>query len=366
MRTIRLAAILFVLLPTLASAAEPRIFIMGVWPNRLRLFDETSEEFVGELGLHHGAVTTYTVTAHTPDYERLFFVTDRMESVEVVDPSRREVVDELKISTPGRRVRIFAVAPNATGNLLYLHARGTRLENDRFVREPFELLLYDLDAHEVKETVRLPDEVKLDFLDTLTVSRDGGSLFIIGKDVYELSTETHEILDVITWSRPSSPGYGSVQVTGTVFTESEPGILYGTYQTTDPALHKSMSGLVRLDLNTKRFESFELGPALNVTSFSLSPDGAYGFAGIGDMAVIDMKSRRIIVRKKNFERGRTNNTIIVSADGTEIYVTGVGDSMQVYDARTLALRRVINIGADIMSAPLPLPRSAITASSANR
>ncbi len=175
-RTVQRVLALLLLFPALGAAAEPRIFIMGVWPNRLRLFDEQKQEFIGEFGLRYGAVTSYTVAAHTPDYRRLFFVTDRMEAVEVVDTARREVVDELKISTPGRRVRIFSVAPDPTGKLLYLHARGVGLETDRFTPEDFHLILYDLEAHEVRETLRLPQGVKLDFFDTLVVSPDGLSL----------------------------------------------------------------------------------------------------------------------------------------------------------------------------------------------
>ncbi len=88
-RIVQRVLALLLLFPALGAAAEPRVFIMGVWPNRLRLFDEQKQEFIGEFGLRHGAVTSYSVTAHTPDYRRLFFVTDRMEAVEVVDTTAR-------------------------------------------------------------------------------------------------------------------------------------------------------------------------------------------------------------------------------------------------------------------------------------
>ena len=147
--------------------------------------------------------------------------------------------------------------------------------------------------------------------------------------------------------------------------EVETGIFYGAYTTTDPVLEKGMSGILRLDLKAKSFESFELGPALAISVFALSPDGKRGFGGLGDMVVIDMETKRIIERKEAFERGRQNNTIIVSADGVEIYVTGVGDAMKVYDARTLELLRVIDVGGDLMSPPFPLPRSVVLSQPAN-
>ena len=71
-----------------AEAADPNLLIMGVWPDRLRLFDQTTESFVGELPLRHGAVTWYGNALATADFGRLFFITDRLESVEVLDTSQ--------------------------------------------------------------------------------------------------------------------------------------------------------------------------------------------------------------------------------------------------------------------------------------
>ena len=364
LQTVSRALLILLLGGTLSEAAEPRVFIMGIWPNRLRLFDEASQEFVGELGLRHGAVTSYTVTAHTPDLTRLFFVTDRMEAVEVVDPARREVIDELKISTPGRRVRIFAVAPDTEGKRLYLRARGVALETDRYSPEDFQILIYDLDARELEATLRLPEEVDFDFFDTMVVAPDGDSLFVIGREVYQLHPETLELIDRISWSKARASGYGGVG--GAALTETAPGIFYGAYSTTDPLLEKTMSGVLRLDLAKKSFESFELGPGLDVGTFAVSPDGTRAYAGLGDMVAIDLEKRRVLARKTSFERGRQNNTIIVSADGTEIYVSGVGYTMKVYDAVTLDLAREIDVGGDLMSPPFPLPRSVIFPKTADR
>ncbi len=251
---------------------------------------------------------------------------------------------------------IFAVAPDPTGKLLYLHARGVGLETDRFTPEDFQLILYDLEAHEVR-TLLFPEGVKLGFFDTLVVSPDGLSLFVIGSDIHELSTATHELVDQISWSKARASGFGGVE--SAALSEVEAGIFYGAYTTTDPVLEKGMSGVLLLDLKAKSFESFELGPALAISVFAVSPDGKLGFGGLGDMVVIDMETKRILEHKEAFERGRQNNTIIVSADGTEIYVSGVGDAMKVYDARTLELLRVINVGGDLMSPPFPLPRSVV-------
>src|SRR5215510_5673217 len=94
------SAILLVSFPALAAGS--RTLIMGVWPNELRLLDESTEQFVGSIPLRYGAVTGYGRIPHTPDFRRLYYITDRMEAIEVVDPEARKVVDELRISTPSR------------------------------------------------------------------------------------------------------------------------------------------------------------------------------------------------------------------------------------------------------------------------
>lgn len=338
-----------------ASAAEPRVFVMGVWPNRLRLFDERSESFTGEIQLRDGAVTNYGSIPHTPDYDKLFFVTGRMETVEIVDPVKMESVDSFRLSTPGRRVRISGLHPGPDGKLVYLQAGAVQLGSDRFTREDVELILYDVEAREVRETVELPPEVQLGFLPTLHVSADQKSLYVIGSSIWQLSTETHEIVDTIEWGKSAASGYGGIQAMG--LTQHEPDVFWGTYRTEDPLMKKDLWGVVRLDLNVREFDAFELGPALDVSYFALSPDGLRGYAGLGDFAVIDMTERRIVSRKEGFERGRTNMAIIVSADASKLYVTGVGNAIDVYDAESLIKERSIFVGADITSPALPLPSS---------
>jgi len=344
-----------VLFSTLASAAEPRVLIMGVWPNRLRLFDEATEEFTDEITLQDGAVTNYGSIPHTPHFEKLFFVTGRMETVEIVDPKSLESIDAFKLSTPGRRVRISGLTPGPTGNLLYLQAGAVQLQTDRFEREDVDLVLYDVANHEVKKTIELPSEIDLGFLPTLHVSADGESLYVIGETVWEISTSTHEIVDRIEWGKPRAAGYGGIRAMGMALLS--PSVFWGAYQTTDPLLERDLWGIARLDLIEKKVDTFELGPALNVSYFTLSPDGKYGFAGLSDLAVIDMESRRVIAHKEGFERGRTNMALIVSADGSKLYVTGVGNAIDVYDIATLSKTRSIFVGADITSPALALPRS---------
>ena len=77
-----------------------------------------------------------------------------------------------------------------------------------------------------------------------------------------------------------------------------------------------------------------------------------------DLISIDMESHQILLTKKKVEQGRVNNSIIVSYDGSKLYVSGVGDTIVVYDTETLEPIKKIFAGGDFTSAPVELPRSA--------
>lgn len=347
-------AALALLLSTIpALAAENRTLIMGLWPNQLRLLDEGTEEFVGEIRLRYGAVTGYGRTPHTPDFRRLYYITDRMEAVEVVDPETRQVVDELRLSTAGRRIRILNVYPHPGGTELILRVVAVGMDIDRFETEDTEYVVYDLNAHQVKESFRLPSEIRTDFTDPLPFSSDGSTFFVFGRDVYELSASTHEVVFKIPLATPREAGYGPLQSADLY--SPEPGVYYGLVTTTDPFLKKKMTGVLRLDLGQRVASSFEIGPKVDADVFAISPDRKTGYAGVKDLVKIDMESHRIVAMKKGFLRGRAATTLILSADGTKLFVTGVGDAIQVVDAESLELKRTIQLGRDLMANPLPLP-----------
>ena len=58
--------------------------------------------------------------------------------------------------------------------------------------------------------------------------------------------------------------------------------------------------------------------------------------------------------------------VSLSGDGTKLYVGGVGDQIQVYDAATLAHVKDIFAGGDFMATPVAVPRAAATPSGNTR
>jgi DNA-binding beta-propeller fold protein YncE len=350
----------------LASASEPRIHVMGIWPDRMRYFDEQTDEFFSEFRVRRGVVW-HQDAALLPDYSRLYVITDRLETVEVIDLAKSVVVDEFKLSSDSRTVRLLRMAVDPSGKAMYVSARPVMRKPDRLIAEKQQIVVYDLEAHEVKASFEPPKGV--DF-GRLGVSPDGKWLLLFGRDIHLLDTTNYEVVDKIVFSEPVGAGYGALRVS---LDESEPGqgIYHGVFRTTDPFLRNAMFGVARLDLSSRQTEIFELGPALRLGSFTLSPDEKRGYAiaqGTGaseelnDLVVVDMENMRVLARKEGFEQGRPNSSLTVSGDGTKLYVSGVGDRIHVYDTSTLELRKSIFAGGDVMLPALVFPRSVLAGS----
>jgi hypothetical protein len=343
--------------PSLAAAVEPRALLVGVWPNRLRFFDESTEELIGEMQLRYGAVTNVFGSDRTPDGRRFFFVTDRMEAVEVVDIASRTVVDEVKLSSPERRVRMYGAAPDAAGKVLFITVEAVRMEVDRFLPESVDVVRYDLESHRVIDSFPLPGEIEAMFLPPLLrASPDGKKLYVLSQNIYVLDAETHQILETIDLTKPRAPGYAAGGL-GFAPVELSPGILYGFYRSPDPILNKTMFGITRVDLERQEVESFDVSTDVKVEWFTVSPDGKRAYGGMGDMVAVDLETRKLLVRKERVEQGRQNTAMVVSSDGSKLFVGGVGPLIHVYDTKTLEPLRQIHAGGDVMNPPQAIPKS---------
>ncbi len=351
----QLALALLLLAPCVSAQQEPNALMAGIWPDRIVFFDQTTEEFTDGPRLR-GASTN---AGYTPDRKLFFFVTDRMEAVQVVDPVRREVVDTIKLSTPEKRIRFSSVSPSNDGKKVYLLVNVVGLEVDRFIQDrDVDVMVYDREKREVVDGFKWPKGINAGRRTEIYTSPDGKSLYVISGDIYELDAETREITDKTVLSKPLLAGYGELR--GLRLTQSEPGVFYGLYSTEDPLMKKPVFGVAKLDLYNKNVSTFELGPELNLGQFALSPDKKRGYAGLSDLVVIDMETQKVVLKKERFERGRTNYSMIVSHDGTKLYVSGVGDTVWIYDAATLQLVKKVFAGGDFTLALYEIPSQAAT------
>ena len=328
-----------------AAAQDAPRLLAGIWPDQLLTFDQETLTFERIGNLRHGAATN---NRSTGDTRFMAIVTGRMESVEIFDAAEMAVVDDFRLSTDGTRVRFMSATPSPDGLRIFLVPIVVDLEPDRFIHKtPSEIWVFDRKRREVIQ--RLPLGEANDWRPNIHFSPDGTRVFLVNRHLVELDAETLEETDRVELDRPLAPGYGGVR--GHSLNEIEPGRLFGVYRTTEPRQGLDLFGLLEIRLPDKTFTHYEMGPQMRIRQFALSPDGKRGYAGLTDAAVIDMESREVILRKTGFERGRTNISMIVSADGKRLFVSGVGDTIWVYDAETLERETEIFAGGDFMIAP---------------
>ena len=339
------AAVLLAALAPGAAHAQPNRLLAGIWTDQLLTFDQEALEFEKIGSLRHGAATNASETASG----RYFvFITNRMESVEIFDVATMAVVDEFSLSSGSRRVRFMSAIPGPDARRVFLIPVVVEMEADRFLHQTRdEVLVFDRERGEV--THKIPTGGLETWRPNIHFSPDGSRMYFVNDEIVELDGTTFEELGRTPLDVPLAPGYGGIR--GHQLYEHEPGRLFGIYRTVEPMQGLDLFGVLEIRLPEKRIRRFEVGPAMRLAHFAVSPDGSLGYAGLGDAAIIDMASREVILRRKGFERGRTNTSLIVSHDGKRVFVSGVGHMMRVYDAATLELETEVFAGGDFIFAP---------------
>lgn len=339
------AALLALAAARAAGAEGPNKLLAGIWPDQLLTFDQETLSFEKIGNLRAGAATNHRGSA---DGRFFAIVTGRMEQVEIFDAAAMAVVDEFRLSSGARRVRFMSATPGPGARRIYLVPVEVDMEVDRFLhRTKSEVIVFDRERRE--EIHRIPTGDIETWRPNIHFSPDGSRIYFVNESIIELDAETFEELERVPLDAPLAPGYGGVR--GHSLYENEPGRLFGIYRTREPRQGMDLFGVLEIRLPEKSVRQYEVGPAMRLGHFAVSPDGSRGYAGLGDAAVIDMESREVILRRKGFERGRTNTSLIVSHDGKRVFVSGVGDTIWVYDAETLELETEVFAGGDFMIAP---------------
>ena len=367
MKRVVLLLALTAALEPLSALASDRVLAVGVWPNRLQFLDEDTLEVVAELPLRHGVVVWdsggFARTSHAADFSKLYFITGRLDTLEIVDVAAQKVVDEVKLATPERMVRIMGALPSPDGKRVYLTVRVVDMESDRFIQDlDQDIVVYNLETREVEASFAFPDAVGVIVPDGLWFGPEGDTLFApVGGDIYEFRLDTQEVVQKHDVGRASAFGFGARNAM--MWYETSPSGYDTVYFTKDPVLERDSMGILHFDAARRTVTSFEIGPKLDVTYLTFSPDRKRLYLGGHDAVVVDVETRRILAHKEGFERGRTNTGWVASEDGSKLIVGGVGDRLKIYDGDTLELIKEKILEGDAMFAPFPLPRHLVESSS---
>lgn len=363
------AAVSLALLVTAAVAqtAPPKakagaMLYVGCWPNKVLVIDEAQEKVVDEVLLQTGVPRSMTLST---DKKKLFVTTMKDSGIETIDLASRKVVSHFLLNEGNRRVRPSGLAPDPSDKLLYTMGNAVVKQIDRFEVEKSKFMVIDLEQKKVTKTVDLPKEDDHPFgrFSGLRVSPDGKFLFVFRENVLIYDTTDFKQVEKIELSKPLYPGMEHVTIGGADDPHEQPGEVFGLFLSSDPVVHRSIFGIARFDLTKRTFDFTPVGPSTTgMSGLRVTPDRKTGytvaFIGSGgnrrtEFWVFDLASRKVTDRREFDGRSRFNFTI--SSTGKQFYIHGAGDTIEIYDAATMRMKKVIDIKADMTTGLVVVP-----------
>ncbi|MBM3724168.1 MAG: hypothetical protein FJW40_01905 [Acidobacteria bacterium] len=365
MRTLLLLAVGAAAWAHAAWAQKPGgTLYLGSWPATVHIFDEAQQKAVGKIDLKTGVPRSLMLSN---DRKLMVATTTKDSGIEVIDLASRQVTSHFVLNTETRKYRLGGMALNADATLLYANLYSVTKKIDRFEVDKNRVAVIDLAARKIVREHDLPKELEPNAgarFGALRVAPDGKHIYYFRENIFVLDATTFKLVDTIDLSKPVFPGMERVFVGFGDDPHEDPNTLLGIFNTTDPHVHRRVFGIARFDLNKRSFDFKPVAPATTgMMGLHMTPDRMKGYtvAFNGDGAnrrsefwEFDLTSREL-KRKAEFA-GRTRFNFTISPSGRDLYVFGAGFEIEVFDAATFQPRRTIDVGADITTNMVALPR----------
>jgi hypothetical protein len=322
-------------------------FYVGTYAKNVLVIDEATFAVRDTIPVEVGI--PYRMALST-DRRHIYVTEPNMEKVEVLDLASRRSLGQFTLSTPGKQVRIWAMTVDPRERFAVLLVKSYERKLDRWVIGPSRLLKYDLQRRVVTDTIPWPQGQERES-QQLLFSPDGASLyFFSADDVLVFDIETLRQVDRWELGRTLfEEGVGRIGAGFNVDIYEEPGFFTQLFRVTDPVNRRALMGVARMDLMNRSMDWYPLGPSEQV-SFSLAPGRtrAYGIhneIGNYEFWAFDLVNRR--VETKVPFRGRPRMGLIVSSNGSQLYIGVAGSTIDRYDARTFQLLGTADLRADM-------------------
>ena len=323
-------------------------FYIGTYTDQIQVLEERTRAVIGQIRLQNGRPNGFVLSA---DRERLYVSDATGYHIETIDLAERRSIDTFTLSEGEGgeqfRIRSFAVDPQETYALIL---GKTRIKHvDRFEIGPSIIIRYDLQRHEVMDTIPWPgghERERASFM----FSPDGSLVYFSAEDMIVLESENFTEVDRWEISQELEPGLGQVRPSFTASYFEEPGFFTGLVRITDPINHRRMIGIARVDLAEKDMEFSTLGPNVLVGRFTLAPGGSkawalYSEVGRYEFWAIDLEERRVTHRE--IIEGRPRMGLTASTNGELLHVHVAGNTIDVYDSETYEHLETVDVGGDM-------------------
>ena len=341
-----MTALLAALSTSDVAAQATATWYIGTYTNDILVWDEASERVVDRIKMRNFIPTGVTVGESG---ERLYVREASGQIIEIVDVAAGQVVDELTLNDDSVTVRINGFAPHPSDSKAVMQIMRYTKHIDRFTVEGPFVVEYDLLSKTVTDTIPLPDGREAGNVG-FRYAPDGETLYFFATDIVAVDADSYEEIDRWELSQPLEAGLGRTNFGTNSGTYDEEGVATSLFRMTDPVQSRRMMGISRVRLAEQQVDFFTLGTAEPVGRFTLAPGGEKGYAlysevGRYEFWEFDLVAERV-TRRHPFP-GRPRMGLQVSADGQKLYVHVAGNTIDVYDAATFELLRVVELDEDM-------------------
>lgn len=284
------------------------------------------------------------------DKKHLYVTDPGDEKVEILDLATKRSLGMFTLSHDSVRVRMNGFSLDPMERFAIILVKIYTKHRDRYEISHPTLLRYDLAKHEVTDTIAWPRGEEREFAQIVFPPKGDLMYFFTQDDV--LIYDTNTLKQVDRWDIQRTlfeEGLGRINFGLPYDVYEEPGFYTGLFRTNDPVNHRTQMGVARMDLVNRQLDFYSLGPSQAV-SFRLSPDRkrAYGIhseVGNYQFWTFDLESRRVL-GKTEFP-GRPRMGLVVSSNGTQLYITTAGATIDRFSTQGFQYLGTVNLGADM-------------------
>lgn len=343
-----------------ALTGGDHLLYMGTYDGTVHIFDEATEQKVGDIRLKTGIPRSLTLSQSRTK----FYVLDStLEKVEVVDIPTRSSLATFTLSEGSKKTRIRGLQVDPLERFMILLTRSATRLIDRWEIGDISLQLYDLAQKKITRTIPWPRGEEQEFVN-IRFSPDGKLLYFFGDDVVILETENFTEVDTWALSQPIEAGLGRISFGPVDDFNEDPGFFTGLFTIQDPVQHRRLMAIGRVNLVGKSVDVTPVGPAEGV-GFTMAPDRKRGYGllqqiGRYEFWAFDVEQRKLIGRTPF--TGRPRMALRVSSNGRLLYVFQAGATIDVYEAATYKLLRTIQMTADQTTNLFILPKKPVASS----
>jgi hypothetical protein len=284
------------------------------------------------------------------DRKHLILTDPGNEKFEIVDIASKQSLGVFTLSQPNSTVRMWGFSLDPKERFAVLVVKVYTKKADRYEVSKPTLLKYDLARRVVTDTIPWPKGEEREGAQIIFAPSGDLMYFFTTDDVLIYDTKTLKQVDRWEISRTLfEEGMGRLNFGFPSDIYEEPGFYTGIFRSTDPVNRRAAMGVARMDLANRTFDFYTLGPSQSVT-FRLAPGKAraYGIhseVGNYQFWTFDLEGRRVL-NKVEF-KGRPRMGLVVSSNGSQLYITTAGPTIDRYDTGTFRHLGTVNLGADM-------------------